>query len=461
MNLPERVHLIGIGGTGMSSLARYLLELGKTVTGSDLSASDTVQELERLGATIYIGHGAEHVNGAQLVVTSTAIAEDNPELAQAHANGIPVAHRSEMWAHILNSGRGIAVAGAHGKTTITGMLSWVLTQSGYDPSFLVGGEVVGLGSGHSGTSDIVVAEADESDGSFLRYRPWCTLVTRIEPDHLEHYNGSFDKLISAYGTFLSYTKPGGLAVVCSDDPTLMLLAEQAGVRYVTYGFASSSDFTALSIQHEGFRTYAQVVKAGTVLGRLELRVPGRHNVQNALAVVAVCTHLGLNWDEIASHLATYRGVRRRFEVVGCENDLLVIDDYAHHPSEVRATLAAARSGWPKRRIVAVFQPHRFSRTHFLLEEFAKAFDDADHVVLTDIYAPASEVPIPGTSGQLLADRVRSVTRDSTPVDFIPERGAIADYLRTIVQPGDIVVTMGAGDIWRTAREFVQMVGNPT
>lgn len=461
MNLPERVHLIGIGGTGMSSLARFLLERGKTVTGSDLSASDTILELERLGATVYVGHGADHVNGAQLVVTSTAIGENNPELAQAIAKGIPVAHRSEIWAEVLNNGRGIAVAGAHGKTTITGMLAWVLSQAGFDPSYLIGGEVAGLGSGHSGSSDIVVAEADESDGSFLRYRPWCTVVTRIEPDHLEHYNGSFDELVAAYGTFLSYTKPGGVAVICSDDPTLLRVASKRAMQLVTYGLGEGAEFTARDIHHEGFQTAAQVVQAGQVLGTLRLRVPGRHNVQNALAVVAVCSQFGLTWEEIAPHLATYRGVKRRFEVVGSGNDLLVIDDYAHHPSEVRATLAAARSGWPDRRIVAVFQPHRYSRTHFLLEEFAQAFDDADHVVLTDIYAPASEDPIPGTSGELLAERVRSVGRGAASVDFIGAREQIAAHLRTIVQPGDIVVTMGAGDIWRTAREFVQTVGNPT
>lgn len=461
MNLPERVHLIGIGGTGMSSLARYLLEEGLTVTGSDLSASDTTLELERRGATVYIGHGEQNVNGAQLVVTSTAIGQDNPELAQARAAGIPVVHRSEVWARILNSGRGIAIAGAHGKTTVTAMLAWVLTHCGLDPSYLIGGEVAGLGSGHRGAGDIVVAEADESDGSFLRYRPWCTVITRIEPDHLEHYDGSFDELVSAYGAFLSHTKPEGFAVLCSDDPKVMQLAAQTTVPRVTYGLTPGGDFTAADIEQEGFRTAARVVRNGQVLGKLELRVPGRHNVQNALAVAAVCTRLGLSWDDIAPHLATYRGAKRRFEVVAEGNGLLVIDDYAHHPSEVRATLAAARSGWPQRRIIAVFQPHRYARTHFLLDEFATSFADADHVVLTDIYAPAAEKPIPGTSGARLAERVRSVVPEGVTVDFVPARTDVAAHLRTIVRPGDVVVTMGAGDIWRTAREFVQAVGNPT
>lgn len=445
----------------MSSIARVLIQQGKQVTGSDLVASDTVLQLRQMGATVHIGHAAEHVNGAELVVTSTAITDGNPEVAVAQELGIPIAHRSEMWAHILNAGKGIAVAGAHGKTTITAMISWVLHQAGIDPTFLIGGEIANLGGGHSGRGSIVVAEADESDGSFLRYRPWCTVLTRVEPDHLEHYNGSFEQLIEAYGSYLSNLDPDGVAILCSDDEMVIRLGTSLDRRSVTYGLNGQADFCAQEIKHDGFLTTASVLHCGVRLGEITLRIPGKHNVQNALAVIAVCMEVGLTWDQIVPHLATYSGAKRRFEVVSGAQDILVVDDYAHHPSEVRATLSAARGGWPTRRVIAVFQPHRYSRTHFLLPEFKHAFVDADHVVLTDIYAPASEEPIPGTSGEILSETVREGCGPGVTVDFIPSRHDLCNHLQSIVRSGDIVVTMGAGDIWRTAREFAQMIGNPT
>lgn len=443
----------------MSSIARILLEQGKYVSGSDLVASDTVQQLRRMGATVFVGHDRNHVNGAQLVVASTAIDPLNPELLAAKERGIPVVHRSEIWAHFLNAGQGIAVAGAHGKTTVTAMTAWVLHHAGADPTFLIGGELPGLGSGHAGRGPVVVAEADESDASFLRYRPWCSVLTHVEPDHLEHYGGDYERLVAAYGRFLAQTRPDGLIVVCGDDAAALRLAEAVPVRRITYGLRTPADLTAVDIVQEGFLTTSRVLWRGETLGTLRLRVPGKHNVENALAVTAVCQALGLGWDEIAPHLATYGGARRRFEVVAASPDFMVVDDYAHHPSEVRATLAAAREGWPGRRIIAVFQPHRYARVHFLLNEFATAFGDADYVLVTEIYAPAAEPRIDGASGRRLAEAVQA--RHAGTVEFVPDASQVPERLAALVQRGDIVITLGAGDIWKSAREFARLIGHPT
>lgn len=461
MKVPERVHLIGIGGTGMSSIARVLMEQGKSITGSDLVASETVEQLQGLGATVHIGHDANNVNGAGLVVTSTAIAGTNPEIIAAQKRGIPIAHRSQMWAHILNSGQGIAVAGAHGKTTITAMIAWTLHQAGVDPTFLIGGEIANLGGGRSGKGNIVVAEADESDGSFLRYRPWCTVLTSVEADHLEHYDGDFSRLIAAYDEFLGHIDADGVAVLCSDEAAVMELGQKVSARKITYGFEAPADFTADKIQYDGFTTRCEVSYQGKRLGEIELQIPGRHNIQNALAVIAVCLEVGVSWPEIAEHLSSFSGARRRFEVVGASNGVLVIDDYAHHPSEVRATLSATRSGWPEKRVIAVFQPHRYARTHFLFQEFETAFLDADHVIVTAVFAPSSEQPIPGASGDLLADRVRARCNAKTKVEFIQDLTLLPKHLVKVVQSGDIVVTMGAGNIWEAAREFAHLMGKPT
>lgn len=461
MKVPQRVHLIGIGGTGMSSIAKVLLEQGKVVSGSDVAESDMVLQLRELGAQIYVGHSADNINGAELVVTSTAIAETNPELQAARERGIPIVHRSQLWAQFLSTGRSITVAGAHGKTTISAMIAWVLYQAGLDPTFLIGGAISELGGGRRGSSDLAVAEADESDGSFLRYRPWCTVLTSVEPDHLEHYEGDFARLVAAYGDFLANVRPEGLAVLCRDDETVMSLVPRLKARHVTYGLSADAEYSATNIRHDGFATTAEVTRQGRAIGTLELVIPGTHNVQNALAVVAVCREVGLDWNEIARHLASFRGAGRRFEVVARHAGVLVIDDYAHHPTEIRATLAAARKGWPDRRIIAVFQPHRLARTRFLFDEFAAAFADADHVIVTNVYEPSGARGNFEVSAEALAREISVRSGKGDRVRFIADLDTIPGYLAGMVQAGDMVLTLGAGDITAAARKFARTLGNST
>lgn len=438
----------------MRSIARVLLEQGRRVSGSDVAESDAIAALRKLGATVSIGHRADQLNGAQMVVVSTAIVADNPEWVAAQKQGIPVIHRSEMWAHILNRGQGIAVAGAHGKTTITSLIAWVLHQAGYDPTFLIGGEIPGLGAARYGQGAVVVAEADESDASFVRYHPWCSIVTSMEADHMEFYEGKLERLIHTYHQFLGNTRPDGFAVLCTDDVRIRQEIPKLNCRYITYGLESGALWRATDIQLHAFQSNFQVESDGRVLGRIQLAIPGVHNVQNALAVVVACTEAGLEFSQVAKHLATFSGTQRRFEPLFNAQGILVIDDYAHHPSEIRATLQAARRGWPASRLIAVFQPHRYSRTEALFGEFVSAFGDADMAVVTGIYSPPPEQPIPGISSERL---VKEIQAHSPHVDvaFAPHVCAVADQLTEQLGPGDIVVTMGAGDIWRAAREIAQ------
>lgn len=461
VTLPERIHFIGIGGTGMSSIARVLLEQGKSVSGSDIVSSETTRQLEQDGATIYIGHASNNVSRAQLVVVSTAINSDNPELQAAKQQQIPIVHRSEVWAHLLNAGQGVAVAGAHGKTTITAMIAWVLSHSGHDPTFLIGGSIPNFGSGRFGQGRVVVAEADESDASFLRYHPYAAIITSVDADHLEAYHGDVTNLYAAYRQFLSQVQTEGVVVLCADDDKVMQFQHDVtATRCVTYGLHENACVSARNIQHDGRHTTADVYVDGSLYGTISLKIPGQHNVQNALAVVALCLQLGVDRDDIVQHLATYTGTKRRFQIVYDANDILLVDDYAHHPSEVRATLRATRHGWPHRRIVALFQPHRYSRTHFLFHDFVTAFSDADYVIITEVHAPSNEKPIEGVSGKILAAHIQTAQSD-TPVHFIASQAEIVQHLQNNVQHDDVVVAMGAGDVWKTIRKFADELGNPT
>lgn len=450
--LYDRVHMVGIGGAGMAAIARVLLEMGTQVSGSDLVASEATEVLSALGARVYIGHRSDHVADADVVVFSTAIGPDNPELAAARAAGIPMLHRSDMLAEIMNVRRGIAVAGAHGKTTITSMLAWVLHQSNREPTFVIGGELPGLGGARYGMGQEVVAEADESDGSFLRYRPDIAIVTSVEADHLEHYGGSLSRLVHTFRQFLGNVHTEGLAVLCADDPWLPEIGKDLTCRVLWYGAKPHSDYQVSHIRHNGSCTFYEVTERGRSLGEFSLMTPGRHNVLNSLAAIAVCRNLGLEPVEISSHLATFPGARRRFEVVAERAGVMIVDDYAHHPSEIRASLRAARTGWPDRRLLAVFQPHRYTRTHYLMNDFAQAFNDAHCVVITEVYSPPPEQPIAGVTGDRLAELIRQHI-PHVPVSFVPERADLTEHLAGLVRPGDIVLTMGAGDIWRTAREL--------
>ncbi len=448
----ERIHFIGIGGYGMSGLARVFLSLGHPVTGSDMRLTERVRSLRQLGAVISIGHREENLDGAEMVVYSTDVPDDNPELAAARGRKLPVFHRSEILARLINSGRGIAVTGTHGKTTITTMIGLILIGAGADPTVVVGAEVEALGgNARLGRGEHVVAEADESDASFLRYRPEIAVVSNMEPEHLDHYGGDFERVVEAYGQFLAGTKPGGLCLLGGDAPQLRQLGETYGGRRLYYGLDCANDLVAEALRSEEGVSRYRVRLAGRPLGEVKLRVPGRHNVVNSLAAIGVALEIGFDFGVCQRVLEQFAGAKRRFEVMACTCGIRVVDDYAHHPSEIGATLQAARELEPL-RLIAVFQPQRYVRTHLLLHDFAKAFGDADQVILADIYSPPGEKPIPGVSSAKLAELIVNQGQD---VVHIARNDDITAYLQTIVRPGDTVVTMGAGDIWSVAAALAE------
>lgn len=431
----------------MSAIAKVMLEMGFHVSGSDLAQQELTEKLAKKGADVFIGHEAGHVQGADLVVYSTALAKDNVEIKRAEELNIPIIHRSEMLARLLNTKKGVAVAGAHGKTTTSSMISLVLEQCGTDPTYIIGGEVLNLGSNaKAGKGDYVVAEADESDGTFLQYHPYMAVVLNIEADHLEHYDGDFEKLKAAYARFLSQVKADGKAVVCADDPYIEALLPELGSKAVTYGLGEGADYSAHDLILGDRRVQFTVHHKGEVLGTMKLSVPGKHNVYNALATLIVCLDAGLSFSQIAEAIVDFRGAKRRFQVMGESGGILVIDDYAHHPTEIEATISAAKA--TGKRIVAVFQPQRYTRTFFLLDQFSRAFPEADEVVLTDIYSPAGEQQIEGISSARLAGLIGE---NSNPrVRHLPTKEDVFEYLQSTVKSGDLVITMGAGDIWKVA-----------
>ncbi|MGN7468432.1 UDP-N-acetylmuramate--L-alanine ligase [Brevibacillus sp. SAFN-007a] len=451
MDQARHVHFVGIGGYGMSAIARVLIDLGYKVTGSDVAMNELAKKLEARGAVVHIGHNAAHVEGADIIVYSTSIPKDNPEVVAAEAKGIPVMHRSQMLARILNERTGVAVAGAHGKTTTTSMISHVLEECGVDPTFIIGGELMNAGTNaKAGTSDFVIAEADESDGSFLEYRPMYEIVTSIEPDHLEHFGGDFNNLKQAYVQFLSHLKPGGKAILCIDDSHVREVMSSVASTVVTYAidpaFVPQAEFRAVSIECGDRRSTCQVYHRDQLLGTLALTVPGKHNIANALAAIIVCLDAGLTFEQIAHALTTFRGAKRRFQIIGEARDILVVDDYAHHPTEIIATLNGAKASG--RRVIAVFQPQRYTRTYFLMDEFSRAFSQADEVIITDIYSPAGEAKIEGVSSEVLVEKIR--TNSHPRAQYIPTKEQMQEQLVKELQAGDLVLTMGAGDIWKSA-----------
>jgi UDP-N-acetylmuramate--alanine ligase len=454
MKTQEHVHFIGIGGYGMSAIAKVMLEMGYTVTGSDLAEQDLTRKLKDNGAQVYIGHRAEQVTGADMVVYSTALPKDNVEIAEAEKLNIPILHRSQMLARLLNERRGIAVAGAHGKTTTSSMIALVMEQSEMDPTYLIGGEIMNIGSNaKAGLGEYVVAEADESDGSFLQYHPTIGIVTNIEPDHLENYNGSFEQLKAAYQRFLNQVKPDGVSIICSDDSDLQVLLPQLTGRVITYGIESDADYRAERIVLGDRKVSFEVTKKGQRLGVIHLSVPGRHNVYNALATLIGCVEAGMSFEQVADAIRHFKGAKRRFQVLGEANDILIIDDYAHHPTEIVATISAAKS--TGKRIVAVFQPQRYTRTFFLLEAFSRAFGEADEVIITDIYSPAGEQQIEGVTSARLSDMIRE--HSNPHVHYIPTKEEVVTFLEQRLQPGDLVITMGAGDIWKVADQLSRSI----
>ncbi|MBV6712374.1 UDP-N-acetylmuramate--L-alanine ligase [Paenibacillus chitinolyticus] len=447
MNTPEHVHFIGIGGYGMSAIAKVMLEMGYQVSGSDLAQQELTEKLRAKGARVYIGHEAQNVNGADLVVYSTALSKDNVEMLAAGEQNIPVIHRSQMLARLMNERKGIAVAGAHGKTTTSSMIALVMERCGTDPTYIIGGEIMNIGSNaKAGKGDYVVAEADESDGTFLQYHPTLALVNNIEADHLENYDGDFENLKKAYAQFLSQVREDGKAIICLDDEYLRGMLPQIKSETLTYAIDRDADYVATDIELGDRKVSFSVRRGGETLGKVRLSVPGRHNVYNAMATLITCLEAGLTFDQIAEAIEEFRGAKRRFQVLGEVNDILVIDDYAHHPTEIEATISAAKA--TGKHLIAVFQPQRYTRTFYLFEQFSHAFKEADEVLITDIYSPAGEKQIEGISSEKLVELIR---KNSNPnVTYIPTRGEAEVYLTDRVKPGDLVITMGAGDIWKTA-----------
>jgi len=451
-NKKVKVHFVGIGGIGMSGIAELLLNLGYRVSGSDLKSSDVTHRLQSLGGVIAEGHRAENVAAdVDVVVTSSAVRKHNPEVVAARDRGIPVIPRAEMLAELMRLKEGVAIAGSHGKTTTTSLIATVVAHAGLDPTAVVGGKLNAFGSNAKlGKGQLMVVEADESDGSFLRLSPAIAVITNVDPEHLDYY-GTVEALQQAFVDFADRVPFYGLAVLCLDHPVVQHLIPRIGKRHVTYGVSPQADWRADNVQLGPFQSKFTVSHRGRLMGDVSLKMVGRHNVLNALACCAVAHELGIPFNVTAE--GGFAGVQRRFTVRGEVNGITVVDDYGHHPAEIKATLSGARASFPQRRIVCAFQPHRYTRTRDLLGEFATAFNDADALLLTDIYA-AGEDPIAGVSGARLHEAVKACGhRDASFV----ERGELVRKLREKVQPGDLVITLGAGDITHVGDELLELL----
>lgn len=438
----RNVHFVGIGGIGMSGIAEVLLNLGYRVSGSDAKASAVTRRLESLGAQVGIGHRAENLGDADVLVYSSAVRSDNPEVLRAREHKIPVIPRAEMLAELMRLKFSIAVAGAHGKTTTTSLVATILAQAGLDPTIVVGGRLLAMGSNAKlGKGDSLVAEADESDGSFLQLLPSIAVVTNIDAEHLDHY-ANLREIMDAFVQFVNKVPFYGAVVLCLDDANVQAIIPRIQKRFLTYGMARQADLTAKVLERGDDGTRFEVTSREAVLGTVRLRMPGDHNVLNALAAISVGLELEVPFATIASALEEFAGVARRFEIRAVEHDVLFVDDYGHHPTEITATLRAAKRNYG-RRLVVLFQPHRYSRTQLLLNEFGRAFFDADMLFLAGIYA-ASEEPIPGVDSDLLARTVREHGHKS--VQYVNDRERLTAAVVSSIQRGDLVLTLGAGDV---------------
>ncbi len=447
----KNIHFIGIGGIGMSGIAEVLLNLGYHISGSDIRETEVTRRLESLGCEIYYGHQRENVKDVDVVVISSAIRPGNPEVEAAEERLIPIIPRAEMLAELMRMKIGIAIAGTHGKTTTTSLISTVLGAAGLDPTVVIGGRLNSIGSNAKlGQGEFLVAEADESDGSFLKLMPTIAVVTNIDPEHLDYYKG-LDEIKESFLGFLQKIPFFGLAVLCLDHPNIQSLIPRLKKRFVTYGLTTQADFQAKDIKFEGLSTRFDVLKGRREIGRLEIRMPGLHNVYNALATVAVAFELDIPFSVLQETLREFSGIQRRFQIKAEKKGIFVVDDYGHHPVEIMATLKAAKDGWG-RRIILVFQPHRYTRTKLLFKDFLIAFYDADVLILTDIY-PAGEERIEGVNAKALFDGIREYGHKD--VTYIREKKDIVDHLLRIIDSGDMVITMGAGDIWQVADELVK------
>lgn len=450
----RNIHFIGIGGAGMSALAYVLLKRGYDVSGSDLNAGHMSARVAEEGALVYMGHDSCQVYGADAVVVSTAIHAENCELVEAKKQGIPVLHRSDILAALINAdgADGVAVAGAHGKTTTSAMISVIAAEAGIEPTVVIGGEVSSLGGNAlNGSSSYVVAEADESDGSFLKFYPKLEVITNIEDDHLDFY-GNEENIYQAFKSFVGNLREDGKAILCVDNMKIRRLVTEIEKDHITYGMeGSNADYVASDINFGTDGTTYKVSSKGEEICQVRLIVPGRHNVLNSLGAFVAAREMGISIESILASLSKFGGAKRRFETKGKVNGVWVIDDYAHHPTEIGVTLSAARQTRPKRLIV-VFQPHRYSRTQLLYKEFCKCFGKCDELILTNIYA-ASEAPIPGITGEKLANGITAATGQE--VQYFPYLANVRDYLVGIVKPGDLVITIGAGDVFKVGEELVK------
>jgi UDP-N-acetylmuramate--alanine ligase len=451
----HRIHLVGVGGSGMGGIAEVLLNLGYAVQGSDLKANSVTQRLARLGATIFIGHSADHLGDADVVVVSSAVNRSNPEVAAALAKRIPVVPRAEMLGELMRFRYSIAVAGTHGKTTTTSLVASVLAEGGLDPTFVIGGRLKSADSNAKlGAGRYLVAEADESDASFMHLQPMIAIVTNIDNDHLTTHDGDFARLKQSFVDFLHNLPFYGLAVLCTDDDQVRSILEEVGRPFHTYGFAPEADFRAVDVERDGLQSHYRALRPGREPLSVTVNLPGRHNVLNSLAVVAVATELEVPDSAIQRALAQFQGIDRRLQQLGeiqwAGGRALVVDDYGHHPTEIAATLEAVRQGWPTRRLVLAFQPHRYTRTRDLLDDFGRTLSECDVLLVTEVYA-AGEAPIAGADGRAICRAVR--TRGLVEPVFVERADDLADSLRGVVHDGDVVLVMGAGNIGAVAQDL--------
>lgn len=447
----KHIHFVGIGGIGMSGIAEVLLKEGFDISGSDLARNAIVDRLGAAGARIFIGHQADNISGADAVVTSSAVSAQNPEVREAVVRKIPLVQRAEMLGELMRFRRGIAIAGTHGKTTTTSLVAAVLAEAGLDPTFVIGGVVNSARSNaRLGGGEFLVAEADESDASFLHLQPQMAVITNIDADHMETYGGDFDQLRGTYLAFLHNLPFYGLAVLCFDDPDVRAVSNDLGRPILSYGLEEGADFRAVDIVFDGRQSHFTVWHDELDLGRFELAMPGEHNVQNALAAIAIGFKLDIDMERVKKALAGFEGVDRRFQSLGmlriAEGEVEMVDDYAHHPAELRATIKAARGCWPDRRIVVVFQPHRYTRTRDLFDDFAQLLSEVEHLIVTEVY-PAGEQPIAGADGRALCKAIRK--RGNDPV-FVETFDDLNVLLPGYLKPGDVLLSLGAGDIGRYA-----------
>ena len=457
MRRVNQIHFIGIGGAGMSGIAEVLLNEGYKISGSDIAESAVTQRLAKAGAKVFIGHAAENIQGASVVVASSAIDDSNPEVAAAKAARIPVIQRAQMLAEIMRFRHGIAVAGTHGKTTTTAMISMIYTEAKLDPTFVNGGLVKSAGkNAHLGASRYLIAEADESDASFLHLQPMVSVVTNIEPDHMDTYGGDFEKMKATYVKFLRNLPFYGLAVMCADDETVMEIAPQVGRQVMTYGFSEKADYRIEDYQQTGFQGhYTVVCPTGERIDVL-LNVPGKHNALNATAALAVAKEEGIENEAILAALADFQGAGRRFDQLGSfirpNGKVMLVDDYGHHPTEVDVTIKAARQGWEGKRVVMVFQPHRYSRTRDLFDDFVQVLSQVDALVMLEVYA-AGEAPIVGADSKSLCRSIRNLGKVD-PI-LVSDTDQLGDVLDQIIQDGDLILAQGAGSVSRISRGLAE------